>query len=56
MMAKIMSLFILGITNWCKEGKSVTGASGLLERVDTPGFAGAFFYAVKRYFGLEISL
>jgi hypothetical protein len=30
MMVIIMSLFLLGITNWGTESKSVTRASGLL--------------------------
>jgi hypothetical protein len=44
MMAKIMSLFLLGITNWDTEGKSVTGASGLLDRVDALCFAAPVFF------------
>ena len=42
-----------GITNWGKEGKSVTGASGLLDRVDALCFAApVFFHSVRWYFGL----
>ncbi len=43
MMAKIMGLFLLGITNWGTEGKSVTGGSGLLGRVDALCFAAPVF-------------
>jgi phosphatidate cytidylyltransferase len=42
-----------GITNWGAEGKSVTGASGLLDRVDALCFAAPiFFHSVRWYFGL----
>jgi phosphatidate cytidylyltransferase len=42
-----------GITNWGGEGKSVTGASGLLDRVDALCFsAPVFFHSVRWYFGL----
>ena len=42
-----------GITNWGTEGKSVTGASGLLDRVDALCFAApVFFHSVRWYFGL----
>jgi len=42
-----------GITNWGSEGKSVTGASGLLDRVDALCFAAPiFFHSVRWYFGL----
>jgi phosphatidate cytidylyltransferase len=42
-----------GITNWGSEGKSVTGASGLLDRVDALCFsAPIFFHSVRWYFGL----
>ena len=42
-----------GITNWGTEGKSVTGASGLLDRVDALCFAAPiFFHSVRWYFGL----
>ena len=42
-----------GITNWGAEGKSVTGASGLLDRVDALCFAApVFFHSVRWYFGL----
>ena len=42
-MAKIISLLLLGFTNWGTEGKSVTGASGLLDRVDALCFAAPVF-------------
>ncbi|WP_332777267.1 phosphatidate cytidylyltransferase [Polaromonas sp.] len=42
-----------GITNWGAEGKSITGASGLLDRVDALCFAApVFFHSVRWYFGL----
>ncbi|MGH8858184.1 MAG: phosphatidate cytidylyltransferase, partial [Polaromonas sp.] len=42
-----------GITNWGSEGKSITGASGLLDRVDALCFAApVFFHSVRWYFGL----
>ena len=42
-----------GITNWGSEGKSVTGASGLLDRVDALCFAAPiFFHSVRWYFGV----
>jgi phosphatidate cytidylyltransferase len=42
-----------GITNWGSEGKSVTGAGGLLDRVDALCFAApVFFHSVRWYFGL----
>ena len=42
-----------GITNWGTEGKSVTGASGLLDRVDALCFAAPiFFHSVRWYFGI----
>ena len=42
-----------GITNWGTEGKSVTGASGLLDRVDALCFAApVFFHSVRWYFGM----
>ena len=42
-----------GITHWGSEGKSVTGASGLLDRVDALCFAApVFFHSVRWYFGL----
>ena len=42
-----------GITNWGSEGKSVTGASGLLDRVDALCFAApVFFHSVRWYFGI----
>ena len=42
-----------GITNWGSEGKSVTGATGLLDRVDALCFAApVFFHSVRWYFGV----
>ena len=42
-----------GVTNWGSEGKSVTGAGGLLDRVDALCFAApVFFHSVRWYFGL----
>ena len=42
-----------GITNWGAEGRSITGASGLLDRVDALCFAAPiFFHSVRWYFGL----
>jgi phosphatidate cytidylyltransferase len=42
-----------GITNWGTEGRSITGASGLLDRVDALCFAApVFFHSVRWYFGL----
>ena len=42
-----------GITNWGTEGKSLTGASGLLDRVDALCFAApVFFHSVRWYFGI----
>lgn len=42
-----------GITNWGTEGKSITGATGLLDRVDALCFAApVFFHSVRWYFGL----
>ncbi|MEO7399492.1 MAG: phosphatidate cytidylyltransferase [Polaromonas sp.] len=42
-----------GVTNWGSQGKSVTGASGLLDRVDALCFAApVFFHSVRWYFGL----
>ena len=42
-----------GITNWGTEGKSVTGAGGLLDRVDALCFAApVFFHSVRWYFGI----
>ena len=42
-----------GITNWGTEGKSVTGTSGLLDRVDALCFAApVFFHSVRWYFGI----
>ncbi|MEO6017382.1 MAG: phosphatidate cytidylyltransferase [Polaromonas sp.] len=42
-----------GITNWGTEVRSVTGATGLLDRVDALCFAApVFFHSVRWYFGL----
>ena len=42
-----------GITNWGREGKSITGATGLLDRVDALCFAApVFFHSVRWYFGV----
>ena len=42
-----------GIPNWGSEGASVTGAGGLLDRVDALCFAApVFFHSVRWYFGL----
>ena len=42
-----------GVTNWGSEGRSVTGASGLLDRVDALCFAApVFFHSVRWYFGV----
>ncbi len=42
-----------GVTNWGAEGKSVTGATGLLDRVDALCFAApVFFHSVRWYFGV----
>jgi phosphatidate cytidylyltransferase len=42
-----------GVTNWGSQGRSVTGASGLLDRVDALCFAApVFFHSVRWYFGL----
>ena len=42
-----------GITNWGTEGRSITGATGLLDRVDALCFAApVFFHSVRWYFGL----
>lgn len=41
-----------GVPNWGSQGKSVTGASGLLDRVDALCFAApVFFQSVRWYFG-----
>jgi phosphatidate cytidylyltransferase len=41
-----------GVTSWGPRGKSVTGANGLLERVDALCFAAPiFFHSVRWYFG-----
>ena len=52
-MAKIISLLLLGFTNWGTEGKSVTGASGLLDRVDALCFAAPVFLTL--YGGILVS-
>jgi phosphatidate cytidylyltransferase len=42
-----------GIPNWGPEGQSVTGAGGLLDRVDALCFAApVFFHSVRWYFGI----
>jgi phosphatidate cytidylyltransferase len=42
-----------GVTNWGGQGASVTGANGLLDRVDALCFAApVFFHSVRWYFGL----
>ncbi|MFZ2737725.1 MAG: phosphatidate cytidylyltransferase [Burkholderiaceae bacterium] len=42
-----------GVTNWGAKGRSVTGAGGLLDRVDALCFAApVFFHSVRWYFGL----
>lgn len=41
-----------GVPSWGTEGRAVTGASGLLDRVDALGFAApVFFHSVRWYFG-----
>ncbi len=47
MMAKMMGLFLLGITNWGTEGKSVTGGRGLLGCVDALCFAAPVFFIMN---------
>jgi len=42
-----------GVTSWGMQGMSVTGAGGLLDRVDAPRFAApVFFHSTRWYFGL----
>ena len=42
-----------GVTSWGMQGASVTGAGGLLDRVDALCFgAPVFFHSVRWYFGL----
>ena len=42
-----------GIKSWGMQGMSVTGAGGLLDRVDALCFAApVFFHSVRWYFGL----
>ena len=42
-----------GVTSWGMQGQSVTGAGGLLDRVDALCFAApVFFHSVRLYFGL----
>jgi phosphatidate cytidylyltransferase len=42
-----------GVPNWGAQGQSVTGASGLLDRVDALCFAApVFFHSVRWYYGL----
>lgn len=41
-----------GVTNWGNESRSVTGATGMLDRVDAMCFsAPVFFHSVRWYFG-----
>ncbi|RCW74320.1 phosphatidate cytidylyltransferase [Pseudorhodoferax soli] len=41
-----------GVTNWGPQGRSVTGANGLLDRVDALCFAApVFFHSARWYFG-----
>jgi phosphatidate cytidylyltransferase len=41
-----------GVTNWGAQGRSVTGANGLLDRVDALCFAApVFFHSARWYFG-----
>ena len=42
-----------GVTSWGMQGMSVTGAGGLLDRVDALCFAApVFFHSTRWYFGL----
>jgi phosphatidate cytidylyltransferase len=42
-----------GVTNWGNNARSVTGATGMLDRVDALCFAApVFFHSVRWYFGL----
>jgi phosphatidate cytidylyltransferase len=42
-----------GIPNWGEQGRSITGAGGLLDRVDALCFAApVFFHSAKWYFGI----
>jgi len=42
-----------GVTSWGMQGQAVTGAGGLLDRVDALCFAApVFFHSVRWYFGL----
>ena len=42
-----------GVPNWGKQGDGVTGANGLLDRVDALCFsAPVFFHSVRWYFDL----
>jgi phosphatidate cytidylyltransferase len=42
-----------GIPNWGAQGQSVTGAGGLLDRVDALCFAApVFFHSARWYFGV----
>jgi phosphatidate cytidylyltransferase len=42
-----------GIPSWGKEGQAVTGAGGLLDRVDALCFAApVFFHSARWYFDL----
>jgi len=41
-----------GVTNWGSQGRSITGANGLLDRVDALCFAApVFFHSARWYFG-----
>ena len=41
-----------GVTNWGAQGRSITGANGLLDRVDALCFAApVFFHSARWYFG-----
>ena len=43
-----------GIPSWGSQGRSVTGASGLLDRVDALSFAApVFFHSIRWTFGLH---
>jgi phosphatidate cytidylyltransferase len=42
-----------GVTAWGKRGMSITGANGLLDRVDALCFAAPiFFHSARWYFGV----
>ena len=43
-----------GVTSWGMQGMSVTGAGGLLDRVDALCFAAPiFFHSIRWYFSIE---